>query len=76
MKKLILILTFLPISLFAQQPTNIIYIMSDDHDADGISAYNNPLSTPPILIVLLRKGCFSKKPLSVIPFVAPPELHC
>ena len=25
---------------WAQQTPNIIYIMSDDHDADAISAYN------------------------------------
>ena len=34
----LIILCLLPISLHAQRP-NIIYIMSDDHDADAISAY-------------------------------------
>lgn len=37
------------ISTFAQERPNIIYIMSDDHDADAISAYNkNLISTPNI----------------------------
>ncbi len=42
----VLILCLLAVSSQAQQP-NIIYIMSDDHDADAISAYNkNFISTP------------------------------
>src|SRR5512138_3899714 len=35
----VIILCLLTISSHAQQP-NIIYIMSDDHDADAISSYN------------------------------------
>lgn len=44
-----LLLLFLVVSSvsFAQQRPNIIYIMSDDHDADAISAYNKKhISTP------------------------------
>ncbi len=48
MKQLFIFL-LLSINCFSQQRPNIIYIMSDDHDADGISAYNkNLISTPNI----------------------------
>jgi arylsulfatase A-like enzyme len=52
----VIILCLLPLSSYSQQP-NIIYIMSDDHDADAISVYHKqsagtrhalslPISTP------------------------------
>ena len=49
MRLLILLLSFSLNSFSQQQPPNIIYIMSDDHDADAISAYNKKfISTPNI----------------------------
>ena len=41
--------------LHAQQP-NIIYIMSDDHDADAISAYNKKLINTPNLDRIAKGG--------------------
>lgn len=45
----IFILLLFPFFAFSQQRPNIIFIMSDDHDMDAISAYNKTLiSTPNI----------------------------
>lgn len=41
---------------FAQQRPNIIYIMSDDHDADAISAYNKTLISTPNIDRLAKEG--------------------
>jgi arylsulfatase A-like enzyme len=38
------------------QPANIIYIMSDDHDNDAISAYNNTLIQTPHIDRIAREG--------------------
>ena len=38
------------------QPPNIIYIMSDDHDADAISAYNKTLISTPHIDRLANEG--------------------
>ena len=47
--RLVIFLSLFTISTYAQERPNIIYIMSDDHDADAISAYNKKLiSTPNI----------------------------
>lgn len=43
-------------SLSAQQRPNIIYIMSDDHDADAISAYNRAFISTPNLDRLAKEG--------------------
>ena len=43
---------------FAQQRPNIIYIMSDDHDADAISAYNKKLIRTPNIDRIAREGMF------------------
>ncbi len=40
----------------AQQRPNIIYIMSDDHDADAISAYNKRLIHTPNIDRIAREG--------------------
>ena len=40
----------------AQQRPNIIYIMSDDHDADAISAYNKTLIQTPNIDRLAKEG--------------------
>lgn len=42
--------------VFAQQPPNIIYIMSDDHDADAISAYNNTYIKTPGIDRIAKEG--------------------
>jgi arylsulfatase A-like enzyme len=49
------ILCLISVSSHAQQP-NIIYIMSDDHDADAISAYNNKLIATPNMDRLAKEG--------------------
>ena len=40
----------------AQQRPNIIYIMSDDHDADAISAYNKRFISTPNLDRIAKEG--------------------
>ncbi|MCY7310279.1 MAG: sulfatase-like hydrolase/transferase, partial [Chitinophagaceae bacterium] len=53
-----LLIAFLLItsSCFAQQRPNIIYIMSDDHDADAISAYNKKFIKTPNLDRIAKEG--------------------
>lgn len=47
--RILLFIAFFTTTVAAQQRPNIIFIMSDDHDADAISAYNkNLISTPGI----------------------------
>jgi arylsulfatase A-like enzyme len=46
--------------LAAQQP-NIIYIMSDDHDADAISAYNKSFIQTPGIDRLAKEGMLFRK---------------
>lgn len=60
MRLLILLLLF-PVSSFAQQRPNIIYIMSDDHDADAISAYNKKFISTPNIDRLAKEGMLFKK---------------
>ncbi len=55
MRLLVLSLLF-STGLFAQQKPNIIYIMSDDHDADAISAYNKQFIQTPHLDRIAREG--------------------
>lgn len=43
-------------NVFAQQRPNIVYIMSDDHDADAISAYNKKLISTPNIDRIARQG--------------------
>jgi arylsulfatase A-like enzyme len=50
---LILLLSFCAL---AQQKPNIIYIMSDDHDADAISAYNKKLIQTPNIDRIAKEG--------------------
>jgi arylsulfatase A-like enzyme len=45
--RLLPVLLLLSLHAFSQQKPNIIYIMSDDHDADAISAYNKKLIHTP-----------------------------
>lgn len=51
----ILFLCLMASSLSGQSP-NIIYIMSDDHDADAISAYNKKFITTPHIDRLAKEG--------------------
>ena len=51
----VIILCLLTISTNAQRP-NIIYIMSDDHDADAISAYNKKFINTPNMDRLAGEG--------------------
>jgi arylsulfatase A-like enzyme len=51
----LLILCLFAISSNAQQP-NIIYIMSDDHDADAISAYNKTFISTPNMDRIAKEG--------------------
>lgn len=46
----------LSLNSFAQQRPNIIYIMSDDHDADAISAYSKQLISTPNIDRLAKEG--------------------
>lgn len=56
MQKLLSLLLLASGSLVAQQRPNIIYIMSDDHDADAISAYNKTLIQTPNIDRLAKEG--------------------
>lgn len=56
MQKLLALLLLASGSLLAQQRPNIIYIMSDDHDADAISAYNTTLIKTPNIDRLAKEG--------------------
>ena len=54
--RFILLFLLLPLAGFAQQQPNIIYIMSDDHDADAISAYNQALISTPAIDRIAKEG--------------------
>lgn len=47
--------SLISLSSYSQQP-NIIYIMSDDHDPDAISSYNNKLISTPHIDKLATEG--------------------
>ena len=53
--RLLIFLLLLSAATSAQQP-NIIYIMSDDHDADAISAYSKKLIQTPNIDRLAKEG--------------------
>ena len=58
------IFTFLilfSLSAAAQQRPNIIFIMSDDHDADAISAYNTTLTSTPNIDRIAKQGMLFKR---------------
>ena len=59
--RLIIFLFFLSSASFAQQRANIIYIMSDDHDADAISAYNKSFIKTPNIDRLAKEGMLFNK---------------
>src|SRR5206468_11529003 len=45
----------------AQKRPNIIYIMSDDHDANAISAYNKKLTSTPNIDRIANEGILFKR---------------
>jgi arylsulfatase A-like enzyme len=56
LKFLVILLFFTALSTSAQQRPNIIYIMSDDHDADAVSAYNRTLISTPNIDRIAKEG--------------------
>ncbi len=54
--RLLLLSLLIPFVSFGQQRSNIIYIMSDDHDADAISAYNKKFIRTPNLDRIAKEG--------------------
>lgn len=49
-------LLLLSVQTFAQQRPNIIYIMSDDHDGNAISAYTKKLTSTPNIDRIAKEG--------------------
>ncbi len=56
MKQWLAFIVLLPIFSMAQQRPNIIYIMSDDHDANAISAYNTTFINTPNIDRIAQEG--------------------
>ena len=54
--RLLILLLLSSIGCAGQQRANIIYIMSDDHDADAISAYNKKFIKTPNIDRLAKEG--------------------
>ncbi len=54
--RLVVAFLFLSITSFAQQRPNILYIMSDDHDNDAISAYNKQFIKTPNIDRIAKEG--------------------
>jgi len=54
--RLLFIFLIISTASTAQQRPNIIYIMSDDHDADAISAYNKKFISTPHIDRLAKEG--------------------
>ncbi len=50
-----------PLILLAQQKPNILFIMSDDHDANAISAYNKTFIQTPNIDRIAREGVLFKR---------------
>jgi arylsulfatase A-like enzyme len=61
MKFHLLIISFFLVQRCTAQRPNIIFIMTDDHDADAISAYNPALHQTPHLDRLAQEGALFKK---------------
>lgn len=56
MRFFLFLFILIPTFPFAQQKPNIIYIMSDDHDADAISTYSKKLIQTPNIDRLANEG--------------------
>ncbi|HXH99630.1 MAG TPA: sulfatase [Sphingobacteriaceae bacterium] len=61
MRLLICFLILLSCDAIAQQRPNIIFIMSDDHDSDAISAYNKKLISTPNIDRIAKEGMLFKR---------------
>jgi arylsulfatase A-like enzyme len=61
MRYVILLFLLTALNATAQQRPNIIYIMSDDHDADAISAYNKAFIHTPNIDRLASEGMLFKR---------------
>jgi arylsulfatase A-like enzyme len=61
MRYAILLFLLTALNATAQQRPNIIYIMSDDHDADAISAYNKAFIHTPNIDRLASEGMLFKR---------------
>jgi arylsulfatase A-like enzyme len=61
MRYAVFLLLLIAVNTSAQQRPNIIYIMSDDHDADAISAYNKSLIQTPNIDRLAKEGMLFKR---------------
>ncbi len=59
--RLLIPLLLLSTVIAAQQRPNIIYIMSDDHDADAISAFNKTFIKTPNIDRLAKEGMLFKR---------------
>jgi arylsulfatase A-like enzyme len=59
--RLLLLYLLIATSSFAQQKPNIIYIMSDDHDNDAISAYNKKFIATPNIDRIAKEGMLFTK---------------
>jgi arylsulfatase A-like enzyme len=59
--RLLPVLLLLSLHVFPQERPNIIYIMSDDHDADAISAYNKKLIQTPGFDRIANEGMLFKR---------------
>jgi arylsulfatase A-like enzyme len=60
MKRLFCLLIACPVISFSQQRPNIIYIMSDDHDANAISIYNKRFISTPNIDRIAKEGMLFK----------------
>lgn len=61
MKKILLLCILLPSIGMAQSKPNIIYIMSDDHDANAISAYGSKLIKTPNIDRIANEGVLFRR---------------
>jgi arylsulfatase A-like enzyme len=59
--RLLIFLLMFSVPAFGQQRPNVIYIMSDDHDADAISAYNKKLTSTPNIDRIAAEGILFNK---------------
>lgn len=58
---IVILLGCIPLASFTQQRPNILFIMSDDHDANAISAYNKTLIQTPNIDRIAKEGVLFKR---------------
>ena len=66
----ILILIFLPISLFGQSKPNIIFILTDDHRHDALGFAGNTIIQTPEMDKLAREGVYYENAFVTTPICA------